>query len=482
MARLSTLTLFLLIALAGTIVVQRPAPLRPSGQQPRLSRRTEMLAAEEAAKTLEGGDSSMLSSTSNLVKSIVGSGVFTLPFGISAYSSARLALLPALALLGTVTLLSAYCFVTVARVVEATGASSWAEAWSKTVGERSSWLPALFVGGLCFSAQLQYTMILGDTFSAIFGGLGLPWLGTRTGSILALTGLVTLPLSLLPNMSMLRYSSSLGVVSLLYTAVFMAWRAAGGHYAPGTPLHAAIPAAALQPRFASAAATAGGGHLPPLLSQLLSPRTFKLISILATAMVATFLAPQFFADLAPAPPPAATASVKRAPTGGGSARLRRFRTLAAWGYSISALLTAVVMAAGYLTFGGACDGFVLNNYATSDGLAQLVRIVALPVSPCHALPCLVMPGHALPHTQCPIPGLWACLDADSRLCGLPRRRRASRWADRSSARTRCCTRACATSSARRCARATYPHRASPPRLAPSASRQLLPSHSPTSAP
>ena len=68
----------------------------------------------------------MLSSTSNLVKSIVGSGVFTLPFGISAYSSARLALLPALALLGG-QLLSAYCFVAVARVVEATGASSWAE-------------------------------------------------------------------------------------------------------------------------------------------------------------------------------------------------------------------------------------------------------------------------------------------------------------------------------------------------------------------
>ena len=389
---------FLLLALAGTctaIVVQRPPAMRPPGQQPRLSRRSEMLAAEAAAKSPEDGDSSMLSSTSNLVKSIVGSGVFNLPFGIAAYSSSRLALLPALALLGAVTLLSAYCFVVVARVVEATGASSWAEAWSRTVGERSSWLPGFFVGGLCFSAQLQYTMILGDTFSAIFAGLGLPWLGTRTGSILALTGLVTLPLSLLPNMSMLRYSSSLGVVSLLYTAAFMAWRAAGGHYAPGTPLHAAVPAAVLQPFFAAAggAGGGGGGHYggaSSLLAQLLSPRTFKLVSILASAMVATFLAPQFFADLAPAPPPttsstpstssalATSSSAVAAPsaassTSRGSAKLRRFRTLTAWGYAISALLTAVVMAAGYLTFGGASDGFVLNNYATTDRFAQLVR-------------------------------------------------------------------------------------------------------------
>ena len=94
---------FLLLALAGTctaIVVQRPPAMRPPGQQPRLSRRSEMLAAEAAAKSPEDGDSSMLSSTSNLVKSIVGSGVFNLPFGIAAYSSSRLALLPALALLG----------------------------------------------------------------------------------------------------------------------------------------------------------------------------------------------------------------------------------------------------------------------------------------------------------------------------------------------------------------------------------------------
>ena len=35
---------------------------------------------------------------------------------------------------------------------------------------------------------------------------------------------------------------------------------------------------------------------------------------------------------------------------------------------------AVVMAAGFLTFGGAADGYILNNYAPTDRLAQLARV------------------------------------------------------------------------------------------------------------
>ena len=32
------------------------------------------------------------------------------------------------------------------------------------------------------------------------------------------------------------------------------------------------------------------------------------------------------------------------------------------------------MIAGFLTFGGAADGYILNNYATTDSLAQLARL------------------------------------------------------------------------------------------------------------
>ena len=38
------------------------------------------------------------------------------------------------------------------------------------------------------------------------------------------------------------------------------------------------------------------------------------------------------------------------------------------------VLSAVVMVSGFLTFGGAADGYILNNYATTDKLAQLARL------------------------------------------------------------------------------------------------------------
>ena len=38
------------------------------------------------------------------------------------------------------------------------------------------------------------------------------------------------------------------------------------------------------------------------------------------------------------------------------------------------VLSAVVMISGFLTFGGAADGYILNNYATTDKLAQLARL------------------------------------------------------------------------------------------------------------
>ena len=52
-------------------------------------------------------------------------------------------------------------------------------------------------------------------------------------------------------------------------------------------------------------------------------------------------------------------------------KMRRFNALAAGGFGLSAVFTAVVsMAAGYLTFGSASDGYILNNYAQTDALAQ----------------------------------------------------------------------------------------------------------------
>ena len=58
--------------------------------------RPSVIAAAEAAS--DEGQAGLPSSTANLVKSIVGSGVLSLPVGLAAFSSSRAALVPSLAL------------------------------------------------------------------------------------------------------------------------------------------------------------------------------------------------------------------------------------------------------------------------------------------------------------------------------------------------------------------------------------------------
>jgi len=217
------------------------------------------------------------------------------------------------------------------------------------VGEASSWVPSALIGILTFSVSLQYTMVIGDSFSSIFSAYGLPALiASRSGAMLLLTAIGTLPLSLLPSLGALGFTSVLGVAGLLYTAAFMVARVPA--YRAGTALHAAV-AASLQPKFDSALA--------------FSPKVFVLVSILASAFLCHFVAPQFYNELSSGPGPADKAPARK---------MSRFSFLTVGGFGISAVLTAIVMVAGYLTFGGACDGFILNNYAATDRLAQLARV------------------------------------------------------------------------------------------------------------
>ena len=250
----------LLLSAADALIPQQQ--VRP--QLPvRLSRTVPLVAA---ATDSESTGSSVASSTVNLVKAIVGSGVLSLPVGIAAFSSSRKALIPALTMLSVIGTLSAYCFAMVGRVCVATGTTTWGAAWKKAVGEKSAWIPSSFVAILCASASLQYTMVIGDSFAPIFAQAGLPSLvASRNGAIALVTGLCTLPLSLLPNLEMLKYTSFLGIGGLLYTAAFMAGRV--GAYKPGLAngFHEAVTPNHLRPKFADGRAAPARTLTPTVL-------------------------------------------------------------------------------------------------------------------------------------------------------------------------------------------------------------------------
>ena len=223
-------------------------------------------AAAPAATTTEGA--SIPNEVFNLVKGIVGVGVLSLPAGVAAFGSAPSAFIPAGILIAVIGVLSGYGFALIGKVCAYTGAKSYREAWSKTVGEGTSWIPAWSVTLKTFMACLAFSMVLADTFSSLLET-------TRNPTLLVVTGLVLLPLCLLKNLKSLAPFSLLGVMGMAYTAVAMTVRMFDGGYAMGGETEGRFIeqiASSLRPKFGNMGA-----------ESVLSPNALILVCMLSTA-------------------------------------------------------------------------------------------------------------------------------------------------------------------------------------------------------
>jgi sodium-coupled neutral amino acid transporter 11 len=83
--------------------------------------------------------------------------------------------------------------------------------------------------------------------------------------------------------------------------------------------------------------------------------TFVLISMLSTSYIAHYNAPRFYNELKDTSMP-------------------RFNKVIGLAFGASIATFIIMMNLGFLTFGGATAGYVLNNYASGDGLASLARL------------------------------------------------------------------------------------------------------------
>lgn len=118
-------------------VVSSPFTFQPSAKKSSL-----YMASEEAAAASTGtGTATIPNEIFNLVKSIVGAGVLSLPAGIAAFGNAPSAVLPAVALICMIGGFSAYGFSLIGRVCSYTGGQSYRGAWSESVGDETSWIP-----------------------------------------------------------------------------------------------------------------------------------------------------------------------------------------------------------------------------------------------------------------------------------------------------------------------------------------------------
>jgi len=265
----------------------------------------------------------------NLVKAIVGVGVLSLPAGVAAFGNAPSAMVPAAVLIGIIGILSAYGFSLIGRVCCYTGATSYRDAWSKSVGEETSWIPAWSTTIKTFMACTAFSMVLADTFSALLGN-------SRNPTLLAVTGLILLPLCLLKNLSSLAPFSLLGVMGMGYTALAMGVRYLDGTYSlPDGSLVTDI-AEKLQPSFGDKG-----------IEAVFAAPSLILVCMLSTAYLAHFNAAKFYVELK-------------------NNTMKRFNQVVSWSFGISILLMGTMTMLGFLTFGENSSGLVLNNYSTND--------------------------------------------------------------------------------------------------------------------
>ncbi len=162
----------------------------------------------------------------------------------------------------------------------------------------------------------------------------------RSNTILALSGLILLPLCSLKSLSALAPFSLLGLGGTLYTAIFMLIRYLDGSYAEGGEFFKDL---IVKPSFSKR-----GGY------SVASFNAFVLVSMLSTSFVAHFNAPTFMNELK-------------------DATVSRFNTVVNGGFLAAIVLFVFIMSVGFLTFGGNSLGFVLNNYSNNDVLATSAR-------------------------------------------------------------------------------------------------------------
>jgi amino acid permease len=321
---------------------QLPAQTRRTDNQHNKKKYAVTILSQSPSSAGNGdGTATISNEIFNLVKSIIGAGVLSLPAGIAAFGNSPSALIPASLLILAMGVISAYTFSLIARVCALTGASSYADAWDKTRGTSTSWIIAASSALDCFAGNLTYSMVLADTFKSLLATFGI--VVSRTTILAVLTTTILLPLCLVKNLSSLAPFSLVGLLGMAYTGIAIAIRFFGGSYAaPAGKFLVDLPAN-MRPAFGTIGAEG-----------VLSLKALIFVSMLSTAYIAHFNAPKFFKELK-------------------NNTLERFNILTTASFGISIAFYTAVSAMAFLTFGSATAGMVLNNYSTNDILLSASR-------------------------------------------------------------------------------------------------------------
>lgn len=293
----------------------------------------------------------------HLAKAIVGSGWLSLPAGVTALANdvgEGQALPVALFLLVLFAATSAASYREVVAAAAETGSGSFAECYGRCSAPGGSRAAGMICALNCLGGCVSFAVLLGDAFtpmlSSVLGPVETFGVPLRFYSIIIITFCLLQPLCSKLDFKSMSWTSGFGTCATIGATAAMAYRWADCSYASAVSQLDVTDADIL-----NHAVTSDPGH-----------GIFVLSALLANGFTAHHCAPQ----------------LQKAVSGqdeksGCTKPSADFDKVIVGGFSLSALLYAVVIVCGYLTFGPACKSNVLDGYADTDSLAVAARLATL---------------------------------------------------------------------------------------------------------
>jgi len=297
-------------------------------------------------------DAASISLMVTLVKTLLGSSILTLSGGLAVVTDVKLAWIPAVLTAMAFALLSAYTYCLIGTCCHEIGATSYNDLWSLTISASSAWIPTTACVAFSAIACQVYTIVMRDIVAQL---VTLVFAGTpaehqrsdlilRRETQLVMLGAVMLPLCLLRTLTSLAKVGWVGMGGVVYLAAFMSWRCFTGAYLPGGTLRN----------------RQSGTYSPIFGTHFNAQKVFYFLSLLHGCYQIHYDAPRIFGMSSELSRP-----------------LERFRFVTCASFSIAGLVGAVILAAGYLTFGSSSKAVILGNYDVNDSLATMGSVAVL---------------------------------------------------------------------------------------------------------
>ena len=168
---------------------------------------------------------SLTATVLQIVNNVAGAGILTLSAGMAG----GVGTVPATVMCLVLGVISGLTFHLIGASCELTGTTTFKALWAATLGSGTAWVVDASIALMCFSAAIIYAGILGDTSTQLLSLSSLPAaFNQRAINIGVLSAVALTPLSLLKDLSALAFTSLLGCVAVVYTAIFVAVRALDG--------------------------------------------------------------------------------------------------------------------------------------------------------------------------------------------------------------------------------------------------------------